>query len=115
MSKINFEKALTRLEEITQKLESADFSLEDSLKLFEEGIRLSRFCQKTLSEAEKKIELLKSLNIEDYEDNSSEETLNEDNEDTIESRETVKKRIKKRVQTTNGTEESIEGKGSFLF
>lgn len=54
----NFESALKRLEEIVQKLEEGNLSLDDSLKLFEEGIQLSRFCTKKLSEAEKKVEKL---------------------------------------------------------
>jgi exodeoxyribonuclease VII small subunit len=54
----NFESALKRLEEIVQKLEQGNLSLDDSLKLFEEGIQRSRFCSKKLSEAEKKVEKL---------------------------------------------------------
>jgi len=53
-----FEEALKRLEEIVQKLEGGDLSLEDSLKYFEEGVRLSRFLSRKLEEAEKKVEIL---------------------------------------------------------
>lgn len=53
-----FEEALNKLEKIVSKLEAGDISLEESLKLFEEGIRLSRFCNQKLEEAEKKIEIL---------------------------------------------------------
>ncbi|MGA1840509.1 MAG: exodeoxyribonuclease VII small subunit [bacterium] len=56
--KVSFEKALKQLEEIVNKLESGDLGLEDSLELFEEGIKLSRFCSKKLELAEKKIEML---------------------------------------------------------
>ncbi len=56
--KENFEHALKRLEEIVQKLEEGELSLDESLKLFEEGIEISRFCTKKLSEAEKKVEKL---------------------------------------------------------
>lgn len=56
--KENFEHALKRLEEIVQMLEEGDLSLDESLKLFEEGIEISRFCTKKLSEAEKKVEKL---------------------------------------------------------
>jgi len=56
--KENFEDALKRLEEIVEKLEEGDLSLDESLKLFEEGIEISRFCTKKLSEAEKKVEKL---------------------------------------------------------
>jgi exodeoxyribonuclease VII small subunit len=56
--KHNFENALKRLEEIIQKLESGELSLDESLKLFEEGIELSRLCTKKLSETESKVEKL---------------------------------------------------------
>jgi exodeoxyribonuclease VII small subunit len=58
MAEIKFEKALARLEEIVQKLEQGDLPLEQSLKLFEEGIRLSRICNTRLEEAERKVEIL---------------------------------------------------------
>lgn len=53
-----FEDTLDKLEKIVSKLEEGDISLEESLKLFEEGIRLSRFCNQKLDEAEKKVEVL---------------------------------------------------------
>jgi exodeoxyribonuclease VII small subunit len=55
---VKFETALTRLEEIVGKLEDGEMSLEDSLKLFEEGVRLSRVCDQKLQAAERRIELL---------------------------------------------------------
>lgn len=55
---VSFEQAIDQLQTIVKKLESGDVSLEDSLKQFEEGVRLSRFCQSYLSQAEKKIEVL---------------------------------------------------------
>ena len=55
---IKFEKAMGRLEEIVEGLEKGDLSLEDSLKIFEEGIRLSQVCMARLDEAEKKVEIL---------------------------------------------------------
>ena len=54
----SFEVALKQLEEIVQRLEKGELSLEESLKLYEEGIRLSRLCHAKLEEAEGKIELL---------------------------------------------------------
>lgn len=54
----NFEKDLERLEQIVQNLEKGDLTLEEALKQFEEGIRLARQCEKALSEAERKIEIL---------------------------------------------------------
>ena len=53
-----FEAALKQLEEIVQRLERGELALEESLKLYEEGIRLSRVCHAKLEEAEGKIELL---------------------------------------------------------
>ena len=54
----NFESSLKRLEQIVGKLEDGDLNLEDTLKLFEEGIGLSQDCQKQLEEAENKVEIL---------------------------------------------------------
>ncbi len=60
-----FETALQELEEIVAKLESPDLPLEESLSLFEKGIKLSKVCSKKLTEAEKKIDaLLKELSKE---------------------------------------------------
>ena len=56
--KDSFEQALSRLEQIVGALEKGDLSLEDSLKLYEEGIARARFCQDRLEEAESKIEVL---------------------------------------------------------
>ena len=53
-----FEAALKRLEEIVQRLESGELSLDESLKLYEQGIGLSRLCHQKLEEAEGKIETL---------------------------------------------------------
>ncbi len=54
----NFEKAMKRLEEIGDALESGDIALEESIKLYEEGIQLIDFCQKKLNEVEKKVQKL---------------------------------------------------------
>ncbi|MEW5806291.1 MAG: exodeoxyribonuclease VII small subunit [Acidobacteriota bacterium] len=58
ISKMTFEEALARLEEIVNGLESGEISLEESLKLFEEGIVLSRHCNEKLKEARQKVEIL---------------------------------------------------------
>ncbi|HTG01506.1 MAG TPA: exodeoxyribonuclease VII small subunit [Nitrospirota bacterium] len=58
MAEKKFEAALARLEEIVQVLEQGDTPLEQSLKLYEEGIKLSRLCNKRLDEAERKVEIL---------------------------------------------------------
>ena len=57
-SEVRFEDALKRLEEIVQKLEKGELPLEESLVLYEEGIRLSRVCHAKLEEAEGRIEML---------------------------------------------------------
>lgn len=56
--KKTFESALSQLESIVARLEDGDLPLEESLKLFEEGIRLSRFCNQKLNEVQKKVEVL---------------------------------------------------------
>jgi len=58
MSDLKFEDCLARLEQIVSALESGSLSLEESLKVFEEGIGLARHCTRYLDEAERKIELL---------------------------------------------------------
>jgi exodeoxyribonuclease VII small subunit len=58
MAKEKFEEALNKLEKIVSKLEKGDIPLEESLKLFEEGIRLSRLCNQKLDEAEQRVEIL---------------------------------------------------------
>ena len=54
----DFETALKTLENIVGKLETGDLTLERSLELFEEGIKISRFCSSRLEEAERKVEIL---------------------------------------------------------
>jgi exodeoxyribonuclease VII small subunit len=54
----SFEAALKQLEEIVQRLEKGELPLEESLKLYEEGIQLSRLCHGKLEEAQGKIEML---------------------------------------------------------
>jgi exodeoxyribonuclease VII small subunit len=55
---MTFEAAMKRLEEIVQRLERGELPLEESLSLYEEGIRLSRVCHTRLDEAEGRIEML---------------------------------------------------------
>ena len=55
---MKFEEGIKRLEEIVEKLEKGDLLLEDSLKLFEEGIKLTRLLNQKLNETEKKVEML---------------------------------------------------------
>jgi exodeoxyribonuclease VII small subunit len=56
--KPDFERSLARLEEVVGRLESPQLSLDDAMKLFEEGVALSRECQKQLEEAEGRVEIL---------------------------------------------------------
>ena len=57
--KPDFEKSLARLEEVVRRLESPQLSLDEAMKLFEEGVELSRECQKQLEEAEGRVEILR--------------------------------------------------------
>ena len=58
MAKQTFEKAMNKLEQIVQQLESTDLPLEKAIKKFEEGVRLSKFCSEKLDETEKRITIL---------------------------------------------------------
>ena len=53
-----FETALKKLEDVVRKLEGGELSLDDSLRAFEEGVKLAGFCSRKLNEAEKRVELL---------------------------------------------------------
>ncbi|MFQ5701408.1 MAG: exodeoxyribonuclease VII small subunit [Acidobacteriota bacterium] len=64
---LKFEAALDKLESIVKKLEEGETSLEDSLKLFEEGVRLSRLCGEKLDMAQRKIEILMKTDKGDLE------------------------------------------------
>ncbi len=80
MPPLKFEDALARLETIVAELEKGDLPLDDSLKIFEEGIKLSKNCLKMLDDAERKVEImvqekdgrkrLRALTIEDKQDDS---------------------------------------------
>ena len=59
-----FEASLKKLEELVDQMEGGELSLEDSLKIFEEGIKLTRECQKALKEVEQKVSLLVEKNGE---------------------------------------------------
>ena len=77
--KKNFETSLNDLEKIVRKLEDGDLSLEESLKLFEDGVKLSRECQERLTNAERRIEvLLKDSNGEISLQNLDAETMREE-------------------------------------
>lgn len=84
----SFESSLGELEKIVRKLEDGDLSLEESLKLFEDGVKLSRECQERLNQSERRIEVL----LKDASDNLTLQSLSP--EDLREERQPkVKKRI----------------------
>jgi len=58
MTKLKFEEALERLEQIVCQLEEGSLGLDESLKIFDEGIKLTQLCTKKLEESEKKIQIL---------------------------------------------------------
>lgn len=57
-TEIKFEEALTRLEAVVNRLESGELPLEESLRLFEEGVHLTKVCTHRLEEAERRITIL---------------------------------------------------------
>lgn len=66
---LNFEELIVKLEEITNKLEKEQLSLDESVKLFEEGIELSKKCDSKLEDAEKRITILINQDNEIKEEN----------------------------------------------
>lgn len=72
--KPTFEASLGKLELIVTQLEEGDLSLEESLKLFEDGVKLSRECQERLDQAERRIEVL----LEDNNGNPALEAIDKD-------------------------------------
>nr|MBL0716861.1 exodeoxyribonuclease VII small subunit [Desulfobacterales bacterium] len=58
MAKQTFEQAISKLEQIVKDMETGDLPLEQTLKKFEEGVKLSKFCSIRLDETEKKITVL---------------------------------------------------------
>lgn len=66
---LNFEELMVKLEDITNKLENEKLSLDESVKLFEEGMQISKECNTKLEDAEKKITILINQNNEIKEEN----------------------------------------------
>lgn len=58
MAALKFEEALAKLETIVAELEKGDLPLNDSLKMFEDGIKLSKTCLKMLDDAERRVEIM---------------------------------------------------------
>lgn len=67
----DFEKSLASLNRIIEKMESGSLSLDESLKYFEEGIALIRSCQKTLTDAEQKVQILSGKSTHDFKSHES--------------------------------------------
>lgn len=65
----NFEELMVKLEEITSKLETDKLSLDESVKLFEEGMEISKKCNEKIEDAEKRITILLKTNDEVKEEN----------------------------------------------
>jgi len=76
----NFEDLMIRLEEITNKLEKEPLSLDESVKLFEEGMKVSKECNSKLEDAEKRLEIIRTKAISGNEEDANVETeLKENN------------------------------------
>ena len=63
-SEFSFEEALQELEQLVSSMEEGELSLEDSMKAFEKGIKLTRECQTALQKAEQKVQILLNENGE---------------------------------------------------
>jgi exodeoxyribonuclease VII small subunit len=76
IAKEKFENALDKLEDIVRKMEAGDMTLEESMKSFEEGIRLIRFCSSKLEETQRRVEMLlgkeDSLKVKRFQEDESE-------------------------------------------
>ena len=83
-----FEASLSNLEKIVRRLEEGDLPLEESLKLFEDGVRISRECQERLNQAERRIEILPK----DEDGNPALNVIRQD--DTVEDSPKIKRRIR---------------------
>jgi exodeoxyribonuclease VII small subunit len=60
--RLSFEEALMKLESIVEQLEDEDITLQDSVKLYEEGVKMSKFCTEILEQAELRIEQVNEAN-----------------------------------------------------
>jgi exodeoxyribonuclease VII small subunit len=91
MTSLSFEKALADLENVVEKLEKGGLSLNESLALFEKGVKLAKFLREELAKAEKKVEILlkdekgqvhqEPFSPDEAEDFSAKEEEEEDEED----------------------------------
>lgn len=95
--KQTFETSLKELEKVVRRLEEGELPLEESLKLFEDGVRLSRECQERLNQAERRIEVL----LKDEDGSPQLEIIKAEN-----LREEPKQKIGKRIVFDDDSEES---------
>ncbi|MCI4444427.1 MAG: exodeoxyribonuclease VII small subunit [Candidatus Aminicenantes bacterium] len=101
IKEMNFEKALSELEQIVNKLEKGGLALNESLALFEKGVRLARYLRAELDKAEKKVEILlkdekgeleaKDFNPEEVKSSSWEEEAEKEEEEEQEENGDLKK------------------------
>jgi exodeoxyribonuclease VII small subunit len=74
--KLDYEASITELESLVERLEQGDINLEESLKLYEAGVLITRDCQEALSQAEQKVQMLlqrsDQTNLVDFEAKTSE-------------------------------------------
>lgn len=79
MEELSFDQAITRLEEVVRQMESGDLPLEETMRLFEEGARLTAVCSKKLEQAEQKVVSLSTLQPE----TSNQEGSETDSDNTL--------------------------------
>ena len=88
MTEIKFEEALERLEQIVHQLEEGSLGLDESLKIFEEGIKRTHLCTKKLAKSEKKIQIL----MKDHGEKSPQSFEGELEQSTLHAEETESKK-----------------------
>lgn len=104
MKEKSFESSLSSLEKITGRLEEGNIPLDEALKLFEEGVKLSRYCEEQLNKAREKIEILKNCDISAEDEALDENRENEDTEDNegeIVENDEIKPKTTKKKQKKN--------------
>ncbi|MGQ9705770.1 MAG: exodeoxyribonuclease VII small subunit [bacterium] len=106
-NEIDFEKAMNRLEVIVEKLGEGGLTLDEAMKLYEEGANLIRFCRERLTKAKGKLEILK-LELEESEREVSFSEISEDAKDFISELDEGSSETKEEVN--EGREEKTKGK-----
>jgi len=98
---MKFESALERLEEIVASLESGTTDLDDSIKLFEEGMQLVKFCSMKLDEVKKKVEIL----VKKGDGEIVKEDFNREKDEAAENNEPAEKKTSKKGGNKTNTDE----------